>query len=309
VSTQRSALGRGLGALIPGARGGAPTASGTPLARTAAGENTHRAVVEAEAGKAVLAIPINEIVPNPEQPRRRFEEIELEQLAASIRQHGVLQPVVVERTPDGYQLLVGERRWRAAQRAGLARIPAILADVAGRERLELALIENIQRQDLNPIELALSFRTLVQAGLTQEEVGQRVALDRSSIANYLRLLDLPREWQQDLEEGHFTMGHAKALLQVENLERRRHLHERIRKEQLSVRAAEEIARRLSGGRPPSVSPSKSRLGPDLEHLVDLLRERFKTRIRLAGGAAKGRIEIEYYSPADLQRIAAELLGA
>ena len=288
MSTPRNALGRGIGALIPSQRP-------TPRA-----DDAPRSTSPAE-------LPIASIDPNPDQPRRVFAEAELEGLASSIRIHGVLQPVVVRRAGDRYELIVGERRWRAAQRAGLDSIPAVVAEVDADDRLEVALVENVQRSDLNPVELAIAFRALADTGATQEEIGRRVGLDRSSIANHLRLLDLSKETQADLESGRLTMGHAKALLQIGNPERRRALRDRILAEGLSVRAAELLAtppaRTESAARRPRTAPS-----PELQQLADSMRRRFQTRVRIAGGAERGRVEIEYFGADDLSRISALLLG-
>ena len=158
----------------------------------------------------------------------------------------MLQPVVVRERDGGYELVVGERRWRASRLAGRETLPAVVKDVASPDLLELALVENVQRHDLNPIELALAFRALAEGGATQEEVGRRLGVDRSTVANHLRLLELPRELQADVEEGALTAGHAKALLQVPSPERRRQLRDRIVEEGLSVRSAEELARELAG---------------------------------------------------------------
>jgi len=290
MSSRPNALGRGIGALLPGA----PPASAAPgpaIPRLSPGE-----------------IPVDRIDPNPEQPRRRFDADALAKLADSIEQHGVLQPVVVRRAGDRYQLLVGERRWRAARAAGLAAIPAVVADVDDRDRLELALIENVQRRDLNPIELAHAFRTLLESGKTQDEIGRRVSLDRSTVANHLRLLELPRELQEDVEEQRLTAGHAKALLQVANPERRRHLRDRIVREQLSVRAAEAIARPAASRAPSRTGGTRASLDPNLQRVIDALRQRLQTRVRIQGDASRGRVEIEYFGGEDLQRIAGILLG-
>lgn len=287
MSSRPNALGRGIGALLPGAP---PVSAATPTpSRPAPGE-----------------IPVDRIDPNPEQPRRRFDEDALAALSDSIRQHGVLQPVVVRRAGERYELLVGERRWRAARKAGLAAIPAVVADTPDRDRLELALIENVQRRDLNPIELAHAFRTLLETGKTQDEIGRRVSLDRSTVANHVRLLELPRELQEDVEEQRLTAGHARALLAVANPERRRHLRDRIVREQLSVRDAEALAR-PAGVRPPRPSARTSR-DPNLQRVIDALRQRLQTRVRIQGDASRGRVEIEYFGGEDLQRIAGILLG-
>jgi ParB family chromosome partitioning protein len=288
MSTRPNALGRGIGALLPGAP---PVSQVTPTAsRPAPGE-----------------IAVDRIDPNPEQPRRRFDEDALAALSDSIRQHGVLQPVVVRRAGERYELLVGERRWRAARKAGLAAIPAVVADSPDRDRLELALIENVQRRDLNPIELAHAFRTLMETGKTQDEIGRRVSLDRSTVANHVRLLELPRELQEDVEEQRLTAGHARALLQVANPERRRHLRDKIVREQLSVRDAEALAR-PAGARAPARSGARASRDPNLQRVIDALRQRLQTRVRIQGDASRGRVEIEYFGGEDLQRIAGILLG-
>ena len=296
---RRNALGRGLDALIPSPpapeRGLEPVASALRAAAT--------------------EIPTLEISPNPDQPRRRFDETELDRLADSIRRYGLLQPVVVRRAPPGaarpYELVVGERRWRASQRAGRETLPAVVQDVGPRDLLELALVENVQRRDLNPIELGQAFRALLTAGRTQEEVGERVGLDRSTVANHLRLLELPKELQEDVELGALSMGHAKALLQLQNPERRRHLRDRIVAEALSVRAAEGLARSLAtvAAETPVERPARGAAAPDpnLRHLVGQLEGYLMTRVAIEGGAEKGRIAIDYYSSEDLDRLSRTIL--
>jgi len=291
MSTRPNALGRGIGALLPGA----PPVAGLDAPATV----SHDAPGE---------IPVDAIDPNPEQPRRVFDATELERLADSIRRHGVLQPIVLRRVGGRYELVVGERRWRATRAAGLTKIPAIIADVDERERLELALVENVQRRDLNPIELAHAFRSLSEGGTTQEEIGRRVGLDRSTVANHLRLLELPRELQADVESACIGIGHAKALLQLSNPERRRHLRDRIVNEGLSVRAAEQLARATGRPRQSQTPRGRAAVDPNLQRVVDLLRQRLQTRIRIQGGADRGRIEIEYFGEEDLQRLTAILLG-
>lgn len=290
---RRNALGRGLDALIPSA----------PARREA--EERPRAGGE---------LALSEITPNPDQPRRRFDDGDLERLAESIRRHGVLQPVVVRRAPVGaakpYELVVGERRWRAAQRAGRTSIPALVQDVEPQDLLEVALVENVQRRDLNPIELAHAFRALLAAGHTQDEVGQRVGLDRSTVANHLRLLELPKELQEDVELGSLSVGHAKALLSLANPERRRHLRDRIVAEALSVRAAEALARSLATpaatGKPaPATSDAKP--DPNLRQLVEQLQSHLLTRVRIEGASGHGRIEIHFHGPEELDRLARTIL--
>jgi ParB family chromosome partitioning protein len=245
-------------------------------------------------------------VPNPDQPRRVFNPEQLDRMAQSIRRHGVLQPVVARRAGHRYELVCGEQRWRAARLAGLPTIPAVITDVDERDRLELALIENVQRADLNPIELAHAFRALGTAGATQEEIGQQVGLDRSTVANHLRLLELPREFQSDVEAGRLSIGHAKSLLSIGNPEKRRHLRDRIVRDGLSVRASEGLARVNSASKPRQTE-RRAAADPDRQKLVDNLRRRLQTRIRINGNDARGRIEIEYFGAEDLGRIADLLL--
>jgi ParB family chromosome partitioning protein len=237
-----------------------------------------------------------------------FDAEELRSLSESIRRHGVLQPVVVRRAGERFELVVGERRWRACREAGLATIPAVVADLEDRARLEVALVENVQRRDLNAIELAHAFRALGDAGATQEEIGARVGLDRSTVANHLRLLDLPGEIQADVEAGRISAGHAKALLQLANPERRRHVRDRIVADGLSVRATEELAQASGAARPRKPRAARPGSDPNLQRLIDGLRQRLQTRVRIQGQAARGRIEIEYFGADDLQRIAGLLLG-
>jgi ParB family chromosome partitioning protein len=287
MNSQHKALGRGIGALIPGA---APASAPAPVA---------------DAGPA--RIPLDSIEPNPDQPRRSFDPDHLARMAQSMSRHGVLQPVVVRKAGSRYQLICGEQRWRAARLAKLSSIPAVVTDVDDRERLELALIENVQRADLNPVELAHAFKALCASGATQEEVGERVSLDRSTVANHLRMLELPREFQADVEAGRLSLGHAKALLSVGNPERRRQLRDRIVRDGLSVRGAEGLAREVSKPRPPR-APRRPAADPNRQMLVDSLRRRLQTSVRINGDDARGRIEIEYFGAEDLGRIAGLLLG-
>ncbi len=294
MATRRSVLGRGLDALIPD-RPTAPEPGATSGAEVAATDSP------------LVELPVDDIRPNPDQPRRRFDEAELRRLTDSIREHGLLQPVVVRRGAAGYELIVGERRWRAARAANLPTIRAVVADVAAPDRLELALVENVQRHDLNPIELALAFRALADNDWTQEEIGRRVGFDRSSVANHLRLLDLSPELQQDLEANRFQMGHAKALLAVSDPTRRRALRGRIVRDQLTVRQAEAAARALEG----RSAPSKTRDGADdADHraLVDRLRGALQTQVRVRSKGSGGRIEIDFASAAELDRLVASILA-
>ncbi len=312
MSNRRNALGRGLGALIPGAGTQEAKKPAPPAAEPRSAVSDRSAPVSPTAtdtkprSTGPTLLRVSDIDPNPEQPRRVFDEAQLKELADSIKRHGVLQPVVVRRNGERYELIVGERRWRATQVAGMKTIPAVVADVATQDRLEIAIIENVQRQDLNPIELAHAYLALVEAGATQDEVGKRVSKDRSSIANHLRLLDLSREIQQDIEEGRLSMGHAKALLQVGNPERRRHLRDRVLAEKLSVREAEMLGREIAGPvtrtKPRKPRKESTVLDPSLAPIVETLQRQFQTRVRIVGGAERGKIEIEYFEKDDFNRI-------
>ncbi len=306
----RKPLGRGLSALIP---------TTPPLAREARQVPDISRESETEPGSGAPAtIAISKIAPNPRQPRKVFDAEELASMAASIREHGVLQPLVVRRRRDGYELIIGERRWRAAQQAALDDLPAVILEATDRAVVEMALVENVQRADLNPIELAEAFRVLVETeGMTQEEVGRRVGLDRSSVANHLRLLELPQHLQQDVMDQRLTMGHAKALLQAPP-DQRQMIRDQIVRRGLPVRAAEELSRRVasSGASNASsgshVSARKSRPGPSRDlHVVDLenrLRRELQTKVRIVGRPDKGRIELHYFGESELERLALRLIG-
>jgi ParB family chromosome partitioning protein len=271
-------LGRGLGALLSASGPSAP-----------------------EAAPAVaIDLPIEAIVPNPQQPRKDFDDKSLRDLSASMSQSGVLQPVVVRRLGSGYQLIVGERRWRAAKLAGLTRIPAVVREASDAQSLELALVENLLREDLNPIEEAEGYqRLLAEFGWTQEELAQRVARDRSSIANCLRLLKLPDLIQADLRAGRLTMGHARALLSLASPGEQLKLREEILAHSWSVRATEQ------GVQAKRARPTRRQLrrSPELAAVEDALRGVLATRVRLIGNERAGRIEIVYSSREELDRLA------
>lgn len=271
-------LGRGLGALLSASGPSAP-----------------------EAAPAVaIDLPIEAIAPNPRQPRKDFDDKSLRDLSASMSQSGVLQPVVVRRLGSGYQLIVGERRWRAAKLAGLTRIPAVVREASDAQSLELALVENLLREDLNPIEEAEGYqRLLAEFGWTQEELAQRVARDRSSIANCLRLLKLPDLIQADLRAGRLTMGHARALLSLASPGEQLKLREEILAHSWSVRATEQ------GVQAKRVRPTRRQLrrSPELTAVEDVLRGVLATRVRLIGNERAGRIEIVYSSREELDRLA------
>ncbi len=324
MSQKRSALGRGLGALISSppqtAESPAPPNPARPQSPqtalpTHSGVDTDLRTSQADSvGTGPQELDIALIDPNPEQPRREFDPAALQQLAESIGQHGVLQPVVVRRADERYELIMGERRFRASQLAGRTRIPAVILDVDPDDRLELAIVENVQRQDLNPIELAHAYQALADAGHTQDDIGRKVSMDRSSVSNHIRLLDLSRGIQTDVENGHLSMGHAKALLQVGDLEAREALRARILSESLSVRASERAARELNGGGSRTTTPrepkaSTPELDPDTRAYVERIERRLQTRVTLHPNAkGGGRLEINYFNLEDLERLGAMLLG-
>jgi len=245
--------------------------------------------------------PIEKIRPNPDQPRRRMDRDSLEGLAGSIREKGVLQPLVVREVDGVYELIVGERRWRAAQKAGLKAVPVVIKDVSPDELLELALVENIQRDDLNPLEEAMAYGRLVnEMGLTQSQVASRVGRERSTVANFLRLLNLPDYAQTDLLDGRLGMGHARALLMLEDPERQRELRDEIIKKGLSVRKAEVLARRLAEGKGPGTRVRKE--DPDIRSLCEDLTRRLGSRVKIVQTKRGGRLEIRYRSMQDLERV-------
>ncbi|MEZ4290220.1 MAG: ParB/RepB/Spo0J family partition protein [Myxococcota bacterium] len=270
---------------------------------------------ESGAAGPAQQLEIARIDPNPDQPRREFDPQALDQLARSIAQHGVLQPVVVRQAGTRYELVMGERRYRASQLAGRATIPAVVLDVDPADRLELAIVENVQRQDLNPIELAHAYQALADAGHTQEEIGRKVAMDRSSIANHIRLLDLGRSIQADVEAGRISMGHAKALLQLDEPAAREALRDRILKEGLSVRATEKAAREQAGGgkgRASSAGDGRAAapaLDPDTRAFLERIERHLQTRVKLhPGSGGAGRLEISYFNLEDLERLGDLLMG-
>jgi ParB family transcriptional regulator, chromosome partitioning protein len=253
-------------------------------------------------------IPLSRIRPNPRQPRQRIDDVELEALAASIREHGVLQPVLVTETLDGYQLVAGERRFRASQLAGLERIPAIVRQLADREQLEVALVENLQRQDLGPMEEAHAFRALIdEFGLSHETIAGRVGRARSTIANTLRLLDLDPQVQAALAGGSISEGHARAIGGLP-IEQQARIVETVVDQGFSVRQTEELVRRLREPRPVTAAAARPRLDPDLERVEEELRRSLGTKVTLARSRRGGRIIIEYYSDEELGQLYDRLIG-
>jgi ParB family chromosome partitioning protein len=257
------------------------------------------------AASKVQELPIDSIIPNPRQPRKAFDDNSLRDLAQSLKRSGVIQPVVVRRHGPQFQIVVGERRWRAAGIAGLSHIPAIVREATDAETLELALVENLLREDLNPMEEAEAYQRLLgEFDWTQEDLGQRVGKDRSSVANCLRLLKLPGLIQDDLRAGRLTMGHARALLSLDSPAEQLKLRAEILAHSWSVRATEAGVQRKQRHAPRRAG----RRSPELVALEDSLRESLATRVRLVGSERAGRIEIVYTSAEDLERLT-ELITA
>jgi ParB family chromosome partitioning protein len=252
-------------------------------------------------GRALLMLPVETIERNPEQPRKRFEEAKLEELAASIREHGVVEPILVRREGGRYRILAGERRWRAAQRAGLKEIPAIVRDATERQAFELALVENLQREDLNAIEEAEAYEVLMtEHELTQEAIAEKVGKDRSTIANALRLLKLPEEVRDAVRDGQLDMGHARALLGLDDAEAIRRMAQRAIREQLSVRATEALVRNVGKKTTRSHPPRET---PAVRDLVSRLQRRLGARCRvIPKSAVSGRLEVDYTSLDELEGI-------
>jgi ParB family chromosome partitioning protein len=255
----------------------------------------------------LLEVDIDLIDPSPAQPRTHFDEARLEELAQSIRSNGIVQPLLVRRRGMRYQLIAGERRWRAAQRAGLERVPAVVREIPDDKLLELALIENIQRQELNAIEEAHAYKRLIETlGLTQELVAQRVGRDRSFVTNYLRLLRLPADIQTLLEEEKLSTGHARALLGVDDADIQRRVARNIVEQSLSVRETERAIKRIIAGVNPAAATSRETKTDDanVRAAESKLRRRFGTQVRIMPSqkGEGGKIEIEYYNDGDLDRV-------
>lgn len=269
------------------------------------------------ANEELREVDIDLIEPNNVQPRTRFDETQLEELAQSIKANGVVQPILVRKANGGrYQIVAGERRWRAAQRAGLQRIPSVIRDVPDDKMLELALIENIQRQELNAIEEAYAYKRLIETfNLTQETVAQRVGRDRTFVTNYLRLLRLPEDIQLLVEENKLSMGHARALLGIDDADKQRQIARNIIDRNLSVRDTERTVKRVvSGGEPnaPAASTSTERVSDANTRAAESkLRRRLGTQVHIvpSQSGTGGKIEVQYYNDTDLQRVYELIMGS
>ena len=276
----RKALGRGLGALLSSDRtidlGGEPS-----------------------------EVDLDSIVPGPMQPRTNFDEAALEGLAESIKTHGIVQPLLVRRRGEGFELIAGERRWRAAKLAGLKHVPVLVKEVADQNLLEIALIENIQREDLNPIEEAQAYKRLIEnVGLTQEALATRVGRDRSYITNYLRLLKLPPDLQQLVIEGRLSTGHARTIVGLSHADVQRRLARQVIEDGLSVRATEILVQKASADRPARTPRISQPVDPNIRAAETKLRRALGTQVRIVqmGGDGKGKVEISFYNAQDLDRI-------
>jgi len=274
----RKALGRGLGALL----------------------SSDRTI---DLGSEPSEVDLDSIVPGPMQPRTHFDEASLQSLADSIRSHGIVQPLLVRRRGDGFELIAGERRWRAARLAGITRVPVVVKEVPDESLLEIALIENIQRENLNPIEEALAYKKLIETvGLTQEALASRVGRDRSYITNYLRLLRLPDDLQQLVKEGRLSTGHARTLLALSHADLQRRLARQIIDHGLSVRATEQLVHKATEEKP-KTSRGPQVVDPNVRAAETKLRRALGTQVKiLQAENGKGKIEINFFDARDLDRI-------
>ncbi len=288
-AASRKALGRGLGALL----------SNRPVAAAAA-------TPALEQGEQVRLIALDAIDPNPDQPRTVFEGEAIEELAQSIREDGVIQPILLKPMGSRFMVVVGERRWRASKLAGLSQIPAVVRDVSEEKILEIALVENIQREDLNPIEIAITLQRLAnELQLSHEELAQRTGKDRTTITNLLRLLRLPSDVQELVGDKKISMGHARALLSLPNEDQQRAVAEKIVRQGLSVRQVEQLVKQMQEPVEPTVKPA---VDPNVAAAIARLEECLGAPVRLVERGKKGRIEISYGSPAELDRLYAVLTG-
>ena len=276
---KKSNLGRGLDALIP----------------------------KEEKLEGYIVASINEVKPNSSQPRKEFDEEAIGELANSIKEKGILQPLVVRTVENGYEIIAGERRWRAAQRAGVTRVPVIIKEASDKEVLELALIENLQREDLNPIEEAVAYQHLIdEFELTHEDVSRQIGKERSTITNQLRLLKLPDEAKAALIAGDITAGHARAILSIESPAEAREALKAIQKQRLSVRNTEQLIKKISKRKKKETTTEPEDIY--LKQILDELKNALSTQVRIVDKQGKGKIEIDYYSSDELERLISILKG-
>ena len=306
---RRTGLGKGLDALLDNNDDGdlriSPSAEARASAAPSPAKNKEQDVVQ---------LPIEKLVANPGQPRKNFDETELQELADSIKSYGIIQPIIAANAGDGtYIIIAGERRTRAAKLAGLDAVPVIIRDYTDQKRLEISLIENIQRSDLNPIEEAAAYKNLMDfSGLSQDDLATRVGKNRSTVANALRLLKLPVEIQKSIEEGKVSSGHARALLSVTNSKSREKLYKDVLAGDVSVREAEKRAAELNaekadGKEKPSPAKKSAKRPPEVDAMTEKFITKLGTKVVIEGDLNKGRILIDYYSMEDLERLY-EILG-
>lgn len=275
-------LGKGLGALLPD--------------------------IDVQESDAVNEVPLEELRPNPYQPRKHFDPEALQELVSSIKEHGIVQPIVVRKSIRGYEIVAGERRFRAAKEAGLNKVPVVVREFSDDRMMEIALIENLQREDLNPLEVAMAYQKLMtHFSLTQEELAARVGKSRPHVTNFLRLLQLPPEIQEDVSRGTLTMGHARALLGLKDRDLQKKLAEKVKKEGASVRQLEEWVQHVQQVKPKK-KKEKTEFHSPYKRYEELLRESLNTPVRIRQGKRKGKIEIEYYSERELERLIEFLQG-
>jgi ParB family chromosome partitioning protein len=273
MNNKQRGLGKGLGALIR--------------------EN------ENEVNNSVTELRITELEANQNQPRRFFDDQALQELSDSIKQHGVVQPIIVRKVDDSYQIVAGERRWRAARLAGLKTVPVVIKDYSNIQVMEIALIENLQRQDLNAIEEAIAYKSLIEEhDLTQEEISEKIGRSRSAIANTLRLLNLPEEIKKFVIQGKISAGHARALLAIEDKKKQSEIAQKIIDQQLNVRDIEKLVMKKDN----NDSPKEMKKSVEIVELEERLKKALATKVNIVHKKSKGKIEIEYYSNDDLERI-------
>lgn len=308
MASQQYGLGRGLASLIPPKKPATDGAGSSPFVITPMTQGQERQGDQSMSGEAVSAAPastagtlrevsLTSIVPNPHQPRLSFDEAKLQELTDSIKEHGILQPIVVSQNGDQYEIIAGERRFQAAKRVGLATVPVVVRDVTEQEKLELAIIENVQRHNLNPIEEAKAYLRLQdEFSLSQEAVAEKMGKSRSVVTNTLRLLQLPIEIQRAVAENKISEGHAKALLSIENPEKQRAVFDLIIKEELTVRETETKVRSISVK---TYVRSAAPLNPALLERTEHLTQVLGTKVKIAPSGKGGKVIIEYYAPEDL----------
>lgn len=252
----------------------------------------------------VIEIDLTQLRANPYQPRKTFDEESIKDLAESIKQHGVIQPIIVRSVIKGYEIIAGERRFRASQYCGNTTIPAVVRSFSDQQVMEIALIENLQREDLNAIEIAIAYQSLIDKfKLTQEELSMKVGKSRSHIANFVRLLSLPEEIKDNVSRGTISMGHARALVGIKDAAIQKEFAEQIVANGWSVRQLEDAIQRLDAVQPEQKTKQKTqKRDPYIEHLEESLRERFKTTVKIKQQKDKGKIELQYYSKQDLERL-------